>query len=63
MTIRMMTVSFESTDANPATVRTILGSTCQVAALSGERTDRLAMLIEDQGGAKRIASTAPADRK
>jgi hypothetical protein len=56
-------VSFEGSDANPATVRTILGSTCQVAALSGERTDRLAMLIEDQGGAKRIASTAPADQK
>jgi hypothetical protein len=63
MTIRMVAVSFEGADANPATVRTILGSTCQVAVLSGERTDRLAMLIEDQSGAKRIASTAPTDQK
>jgi len=58
MTVRMVAMSFDGNDANPGTVRAILGATCQVAVPPGERTDRLAMLIEDQTGAKKVAIAA-----
>ena len=57
MTVRMIAMSFDGNDANPGTVRAILGATCQVAVPPGERTDRLAMLIEDQSDAKRLVKT------